>query len=530
MGAMRRAGGAARGERTRPWLAGVLRCGALLAAAALAVLPLTTSAAYAATGGDAGAATGATTGPTAGAAAAASASAAAKADAANASKAQNAQTLTGAEAALQPILDHLHSSYQQAEVETQKYDALAEQLTQAQSDDTALLVQVQNAQSQVNDGMTIAGEIAEAQYRNGALSQLGELLLTNDPEQALHTEQLLRMAATSQAKFLAQLQNDQSNLATAKYAADVAQAQASTLLAAEAAQRKVINAQLAAVEQQVSSLTGAQQQELELLEQKDANAAQLALLASGILGTDDGKPSAAGAQAIAFAFAQLGSPYVWGGIGPYEAGFDCSGLTSQAWLSAGVAIPRTSEEQWADLPHVALDALRPGDLIIYFSGASHVAMYIGNGMVIEAPHTGAFVDVEPMAVDPILGAVRPDGSDSSLSSYTPPVIPPSAEKPQPLAPVAPPTTPTTKPTPKPTPKPKPKPSGSGSPSPKPSGSGTPTPTPSGSDPATPSPSPSETPSDAPSTPAASTSTSASASATGFVAASGSATPSGSAGR
>ena len=528
MGAMRRAGGTARGERTRPWLAGVLRCGALLAAAALAVLPLTTSAAYAATGGDSGATVAPSTGASAGAAASAGASAAAKADAANAAKAQHAQSLTSAEAALQPILDHLHSAYQQAEVETQKYDGLAEQLTQARSDDTALLVQVQNAQSQVNDGMTIAGEIAEAQYRNGGLSQLGELLLTNDPEQALHTEQLLRMAATSQAKFLAQLRNDQSNLATAKYAADVAEAQAGTLLAAEAAQRKVINDQLAAVEKQVASLTGAQQQELELLEQKDANAAQVALLASGILGKDDGKPSAAGAEAIAFAFAQLGAPYVWGGVGPYAAGFDCSGLTSQAWLAAGVAIPRTSEEQWAELPHVALDALRPGDLIIYFSGASHVAMYIGNGMVIEAPHTGAFVDVEPMAVDPILGAVRPDGSDSSLSSYTPPVIPPSAEKPQPLAPVAPTTPPATKPTPKPTTKPKPRPSGSGSPSPTPSGSGTPTPspTPSGSTAASPS------PSDTPSTPAASTSATAVDSASAFVpgSASGTAAPSGSAGR
>ena len=526
MGAMRRAGGTARGERTRPWLAGVLRCGALLAAAALAVLPLTTSAAYAATGGNSGATAAPSAGTTAGASAAASASAAAKADAANAAKVQNAQSLTAAEAALQPILDHLHSSYQQAEVETQKYDSLAEQLTQAQSDDTALLVQVQNAQSQVNDGMTIAGEIAEAQYRNGGLSQLGELLLTNDPEQALHTEQLLRMAATSQAKFLAQLQNDQSNLATAKYAADVAEAQASTLLTAEAAQRKVINDQLTAVEKQVASLTGAQQQELSLLEQKDANAAQVALLASGILGKDNGTPSAAGAEAIAFAFAQLGSPYVWGGIGPYAAGFDCSGLTSQAWLAAGVAIPRTSEEQWADLPHVALNALRPGDLIIYFSGASHVAMYIGNGMVIEAPHPGAFVDVEPMAVDPILGAVRPDGSDSSLGSYTPPPIPPSAEKPQPIAPVAPTTPPATKPTPKPTAKPtgKPtaKPTASGSPSPKPSGSGTPTPTPSSSDPATPSPSPSDTPS----TPAALSSATAADSA----GASGSAAPSGSAGQ
>jgi len=442
---MRGAGGARGGDRARPWLAGVLRCGAVLVAAALAVLPMTAPSAFAASGP-------------------------------KGSGTVSPQTLTQVEATLQPILNSLHADYQQTEIETQKYDALSEQLVQAQSDDDALQVEVSNSQAQVNDGITLAGEIADAQYRNGTLSQLGELLLASDPEQAVHTQQLLSMVGRSQAAFLSQLKADQASLLAARNAADIAKSHAAQLVTAEGVARTAINKQLTSVEQQVSTLTGAQKQELSLLEQKDANAAQLALLASGILGKDDAKPSQAGAQAIAFAFAQLGSPYVWGGIGPYAAGFDCSGLTSQAWLSAGVSIPRTSEEQWADLPHVALDALRPGDLIIYFAGASHVAMYIGGGQVIEAPHPGAFVDVEPMAVNPILGAVRPDPGNGSLGSYTPPVIPPSATLPQPIAPTppAPPVTPPAKPkpTPKPTTKPTPKPTATGS--------GKPTPTPSGS--------------------------------------------------
>ncbi|MFD0328977.1 C40 family peptidase [Streptacidiphilus monticola] len=102
---------------------------------------------------------------------------------------------------------------------------------------------------------------------------------------------------------------------------------------------------------------GAQREELSLLEQKEANAAQAALLASGLLGKGDLRPSAAGAKAVAYAFAQLGKPYVWGAEGPDS--FDCSGLTSQAWLHAGVPIPRTSEMQWADLTRVPLNALRP---------------------------------------------------------------------------------------------------------------------------------------------------------------------------
>lgn len=451
MRAIRGAGAARRGEHARPWLSGVLRCGTLLMAAALAVLPLTANSAFAADSG--------TTGGTV-----------------------STNTLTQAETTLQPILNQLHADYQQTEVETQKYDALSEQLVEAQSDDDALQVEVSNNQAQVNDGMTLAAEIADAQYRTGSLSQLGELLLSSDPEQAVHTQQLLSMVGRSQAAFLSQLKADQASLVASEDAAAIAKQHAAQLVAAEGVARASINKQLAAVEQQVSTLTGAQKQELSLLEQKDANAAQLQLLASGILGKDDAKPSQAGAQAIAFAFAQLGAPYVWGGIGPYAAGFDCSGLTSQAWLSAGVAIPRTSEEQWADLPHVALNALRPGDLIIYFSDASHVAMYIGDGQVVEAPHPGAFVDVEPMAVNPILGAVRPDPGNSSLGSYTPPVIPPSATLPQPIAP-APTQPPHGKPPVSTHPgKPKPKPT----PKPTPTASGKPTPTPSGSVSATPS--------------------------------------------
>ncbi|WP_184945097.1 C40 family peptidase [Kitasatospora kifunensis] len=87
--------------------------------------------------------------------------------------------------------------------------------------------------------------------------------------------------------------------------------------------------------------------------------------------------------------AQIGKPYLRGGAGPNS--FDCSGLTSQAWLYAGLSLPRTSRDQWAQLPHVALDQLRPGDLVVYFAGVTHVAVYVGAGQVVQAPHTGAVV-------------------------------------------------------------------------------------------------------------------------------------------
>ncbi|WP_065964503.1 C40 family peptidase [Streptomyces sparsogenes] len=115
--------------------------------------------------------------------------------------------------------------------------------------------------------------------------------------------------------------------------------------------------------------------------------------------------AAAGQRALRYAMNQIGKPYVWGAEGP--GSFDCSGLTSQAWAHAGRPIPRTSQEQWRRLPHVKLNRLRPGDLVVYFKGASHVAIYAGNGMVVQAPRPGTRVKLSPLASNPLRGAVRP---------------------------------------------------------------------------------------------------------------------------
>jgi cell wall-associated NlpC family hydrolase len=115
-----------------------------------------------------------------------------------------------------------------------------------------------------------------------------------------------------------------------------------------------------------------------------------------------GKPTAPGHAAviaIKYALAQRGHPYVWGGDGP---GFDCSGLCYMAYQSAGVSIPRTSQDQWAQLTHIRKSQLQPGDLIFYagsdgtVTSPGHVVMYIGHGNVIQAFATGYPVMITPL--------------------------------------------------------------------------------------------------------------------------------------
>ncbi len=126
-------------------------------------------------------------------------------------------------------------------------------------------------------------------------------------------------------------------------------------------------------------------------------------------------PSREAATAIAFAAAQIGRPYVWGGTGPSggSVGYDCSGLMEIAYRAAGVDIPRVATEQYAKGVKVELQSLRPGDLVYYGSPgfAHHVAMYLGTsrgaGVVLDAPHSGAVVRLDPLAARDLFAATRP---------------------------------------------------------------------------------------------------------------------------
>ena len=116
---------------------------------------------------------------------------------------------------------------------------------------------------------------------------------------------------------------------------------------------------------------------------------------------------APGAQAaLAAAYSVIGVPYVYAGASP-ETGFDCSGLTMWSWAHAGVSLPHSSAMQYAVLPHVDQSQLQPGDLLFFYSPIHHVAMYVGGGNMIHAPHTGGHVEVIPVYWEWYVGAARP---------------------------------------------------------------------------------------------------------------------------
>ena len=111
-----------------------------------------------------------------------------------------------------------------------------------------------------------------------------------------------------------------------------------------------------------------------------------------------------GAQALEEALTRRGDPYVWGAAGPDQ--FDCSGLVVWAFAQEGIALPHYTGDQWNSGVHVARADLEPGDLVFFFPDISHVGIYVGNGLMVDAPDFGAVVRVEPVFWSDYVGAVR----------------------------------------------------------------------------------------------------------------------------
>jgi cell wall-associated NlpC family hydrolase len=125
--------------------------------------------------------------------------------------------------------------------------------------------------------------------------------------------------------------------------------------------------------------------------------------------------------AINYACGQRGLPYLWGGNGPQDGGFDCSGLTVAAYGAAGMTLPRTADAQYRAGPRVPDgQPLLPGDLVFYGTTAHihHVGLYIGGGLMIDAPDVGQAVKVEPYRYksDGYFGATRPAGFVAAVAS------------------------------------------------------------------------------------------------------------------
>jgi cell wall-associated NlpC family hydrolase len=281
--------------------------------------------------------------------------------------------------------------YHEAEQASERYNDAKLELHELTSDLDSLKAdqgrqddELEAVQNQVQDSVV-------RQYEGQNLSAVGQVVVSDDPEAFL--SQLSTMSAFNDMQ--SQLFDDYATElkaldirrdATEKRAAQVAETQQKL-----AAEKKTVDSKLAEAQDLLGDLKADERE---------------AILSRGEVRIPSDVPaSGRAAAAISYAMAQVGKAYVYGAAGP--SAFDCSGLTMMAWAQAGVALPHSSSAQYSSGPHIAESDLQPGDLVFYYSPISHVGMYIGNGMIVNAENPGAGVRVTSLHAMPYVGAVRP---------------------------------------------------------------------------------------------------------------------------
>ncbi|MFD4634521.1 C40 family peptidase [Streptomyces sp. NPDC058284] len=307
---------------------------------------------------------------------------------------------------LEQVRKEIDKLYHDAGVATDAYNAAEEKADKQSEQIVKLAKNIAEGQAKLKKLQARAGAAARAQYRGGGMPAEAQLMLSDSPGQFLDGAGRMRQGEKATKGMLTDLERTQDDLRI--YAKD-ATARWKKLEAnrkAKAASKKKIKKKIADAEKLESTLEKKERERLRKLEEAAALKKQSAWVSSGVLKDIGGKATARGEKAVEFATAQIGKPYVWGAEGP--GSYDCSGLTSKAWAAAGRGIPRTSQEQWKQLPHVDVKNMRPGDLIIYHSDASHVGMYLGDGAIVHAPRPGRNVTIAGAGSMQILGVVRPD--------------------------------------------------------------------------------------------------------------------------
>jgi cell wall-associated NlpC family hydrolase len=272
----------------------------------------------------------------------------------------------------------------------QQYDQVQEQLTGAKARLTQVTSQLKRDQGRFLAARKLVVQIANTTYEDSSSTSLAGLLTSNDPSKVLASASVI-LAITGNRNL-----QSQAFLADAQQLQSVQQTQQRT----EAGIAQLAD-QLSHTKSHIATLLSQQKKILSSL-----TATQLTAVRQGTVDGGGGSTSAVytgttstqAGQALAFAFKQLGCPYSYGSAGPCSVGFDCSGLVSQAWAAAGISIPRTTYAEWAALPHVAQSSLQPGDLLFY-NGIGHVAIYVGGGMMIDAPSAGQPVRELSMSTD-----------------------------------------------------------------------------------------------------------------------------------
>jgi cell wall-associated NlpC family hydrolase len=269
----------------------------------------------------------------------------------------------------------------------EQYNGLRIQLSQARTEANVAARTYRQDLLRLGAGKLAVGQLAAQSYMNGGLATPLEVLTTSTPETLI-----------SRAAFMQVLQQENGDQVS-QIAEGVAAAQRAQESAIQQTKRaKQLAAQMAVKQRQaqakINTLNSSVFKKAMQVFNQTGNYPNFRVPTANTIG----------AQALRFALSRRGSPYVWGAAGPHA--FDCSGLVLWAYAHVGISLPHLAAAQYNMGIHVGRNQLQPGDLVFFYSDIGHVGIYIGNGLMVDAPDFGEVVQVQPVMWSVYVGAVR----------------------------------------------------------------------------------------------------------------------------
>ncbi|MFH7594195.1 NlpC/P60 family protein [Streptomyces racemochromogenes] len=300
--------------------------------------------------------------------------------------------------------------YEEAEAATERYNGAKAEADEAERALTGLQDEAARKAGRLGAARSSLAAVAAGQYRSGGMGPALQLALASDPQDYLERASLLTRAGDRTAAEVASVRRGLDEIGRLRAQADGRLKDVRARRDALARQKAAIEDKLATAQRLLARLGAEERAAYEARHGGGPDAAagrSPATAPAGPAGSPAPAPAdgSRAARAVAFAYGAIGKPYVWGATGP--GSYDCSGLTQAAWRAAGVSLPRTTYTQINAGRRVTRDQLAPGDLVFYYSGVTHVGLYVGGGQIVHAPRPGSTVRLAPVDSMPWAGASRP---------------------------------------------------------------------------------------------------------------------------
>jgi cell wall-associated NlpC family hydrolase len=268
----------------------------------------------------------------------------------------------------------------------QQFDGLKIQLAHANSEVKIANQAAARAEAAMAGSQKAVAQLAAMGYMNGGMDPTLQMLTSGEPDMFLSQASTVQQLNDEAGMRVSTLQKEQN-------AAHRAQVTANQQIATANRLQSQINSKVKTIHAKLAILNSSAMSQAMAIFSKTGSYPDIVLPEATNVGT----------TALRAALTQRGKPYVWGAAGPDA--YDCSGLVEWAFAQEGISLPHYTGDLWNAGMHVSRDNLEPGDLVFFFADISHVGLYIGNGLMVDAPSSGQVVRVEPL-FDGFVGAVR----------------------------------------------------------------------------------------------------------------------------